>query len=255
MKLVNKVAIVTGASSGLGEAMVERFVAEGAQVVAVARRADKLEELATRTAAGPGRVLVCPGDLYQRGDIVRMIEFATRECGRLDILVNNAGRNDNFAGVGEMDPALWEDVIQLNLHAPFHASQLAMPHLIASKGCIINVASIGGTEYGRSGVAYTASKHALVAMTKHTAISYAKQGVRANVICPGPVRTAMVESALDSDDWMDKEGVKRAGAGMRNLPRIGEPAEIAAIACFLASDESSLMNGAVLVADAGWTSY
>jgi NAD(P)-dependent dehydrogenase (short-subunit alcohol dehydrogenase family) len=254
MKLAEKVALVTGASSGLGEAMVERFVAEGAIVVAVARREEKLRALAERLA-GPGRVLVGAADLYRRADIERAMAFAIDECGRLDILVNNAGRNDNFAAVGEMDPALWDDVLQLNLHAPFHASQLAMPHLIASKGSIINIASIGGTEYGRSGVAYTASKHALVAMTKHTAFSYARQGVRANVICPGPVRTPMVEAAVDAADWMDRAGAARANSGMRNLVRIGEAEEIANIACFLASGESSLMNGAVLVADAGWTSY
>jgi NAD(P)-dependent dehydrogenase (short-subunit alcohol dehydrogenase family) len=255
MKLANRVAVVTGASSGLGEAMVRRFAAEGAQVVAVARRAGKLEELAASMSGAAGAVFPCPADMYEKEDIRRMIDFAVERCGHVDILVNNAGRNDDFAAVGDMDDALWDDVMKLNLYAPFYASKYAMPQLIERRGCIINIASIGGTEYGRSGVAYTASKHGLVAMTKHTAFSYATRGVRTNVICPGPVNTPMVEAALHANDQMNQEGVRRANSGMRNLPRIGEAEEIANIACFLASDESSLMNGAVLVADSGWTSY
>lgn len=255
MRLKDKVAIVTGASSGLGEAMALRFAREGARVLAVARRMDKLEEIAARATDHAGCVTPLRADMRDKEEIRRMIAIALERFGRLDVLVNNAGINDDFAAVAEMDDDLWRDVFALNLDAAFYACKYAVPHLIESRGNIINIASIGGTEYARSGVAYTASKHGLVAMTKHTAFNYAPTGMRCNVICPGPVETPMVKAALEQAGTMNREGARRANSGMKNLVRIGEPEEISSVACFLASDEASLLNGAVVVADAGWTSY
>ena len=256
MRLQGKVAIVTGASSGLVEAMALRFAREGAQVLAVARRAERLAELAGQANGAPGGIVPFKADVCHKDEVLAMVAQALAQFGRLDILVNNAGMNDNFAAVGEMDDALWHQVIDLNLHAAFHACKAAMPHLQRHRGNIVNVASIGGTEGARSGVAYTVSKHALVAMTKHTAFSYAKSGVRCNVICPGPVETPMVKAAMALDaSQVDMEGARRCNSGMKNLPRIGQPEEISNIACFLASDEASLVNGAVVIADAGWTAY
>lgn len=255
-KLNGKVALVTGASSGLGEAIALRYAREGAHVLAVARRADKLDALATQAQGLPGEIQAFRADVTDAAQVQAMVAEAVARFGRLDILVNNAGMNDNFAGVGEMDEALWLRVFDLNLHAAFHASKAAMPQLREHRGNIVNVASIGGTEGGRSGVAYTASKHALVALTKHTAFSYAKAGVRCNVICPGPVETPMVQAAMALDpSQIDMDGARRCNSGMKNLVRIGQPEEIANIASFLGSDEASLVNGAVVVADAGWTAY
>ncbi|RJG18854.1 SDR family oxidoreductase [Massilia cavernae] len=256
MRLKDKVVIVTGASSGLGESMVLRFAREGAHVVAVARRADRLAQVAVMASGSSGSVVPLTGDLCRQADIRNMVAHTVERFGKLDVLVNNAGMNDDFSPVGEMDDELWRQVFILNLDAAFYASKHAMPHLLESRGNIVNIASIGGTEGARAGVAYTASKHALVAMTKHTAFSYAKAGMRCNVICPGPVDTPMVAAAIErGDTGMNKEGVRRANSGMKSLPRIGEPAEIANVACFLASDEASLVNGAVIVADSGWTAY
>jgi NAD(P)-dependent dehydrogenase (short-subunit alcohol dehydrogenase family) len=254
--LQGRVAVVTGASSGLGAAIALRFAAEGAQVLAVARRLDKLDEIATQAAGLPGAVQAFKADMSRADEVRAMVSQAVARFGRLDILVNNAGMNDNFAAVGEMDETLWQQVIELNLNAAFHASKAALPHLLAQRGNIVNIASIGGTEGARSGVAYTVSKHALVAMTKHTAFSYATAGVRCNVICPGPVETPMVTAAMNLDPGqIDMAGARRCNSGMKNLPRIGQPEEISNIARFLASDEASLVNGAVVVADAGWTAY
>lgn len=256
MRLKEKVVIVTGASSGLGEAMVLRFAREGAHVIAVARREDKLAQIAAMASSYSGRVTPVKADLCRKADVLSMVSQTVGRCGRIDVLVNNAGMNDDFSPVGEMDDDLWRQVFNLNLDAAFYASKHAMPHLLESRGNIINIASIGGTEGARAGVAYTASKHALVALTKHTAFSYAKAAVRCNVICPGPVDTPMVAAAIERGDTnMNKEGLRRATSGMKNLPRIGEAGEIANIACFLASDEASLVNGAVIVADSGWTAY
>ena len=253
MRLQDKVIIVTGASSGLGAAMVHRFASEGAKVVAAARRLDKLRDVAEQSPNGS--VTPMQIDMSQPDQIQRMVLDTVQQFGRLDVLVNNAGMNDNFAAVAEMDEALWHEVFNLNLHGAFLASKHAVPHLIASKGNIVNIASIGGTEGARSGVAYTASKHALVAMSKHTAFSYATHGMRCNVICPGPVETPMVQAAMELGDRMDKAGARRANSGMKNLPRVGQPDEISNVACFLASNEASLVNGAVIVADSGWTAY
>jgi NAD(P)-dependent dehydrogenase (short-subunit alcohol dehydrogenase family) len=255
-RLLGKVALVTGASSGLGAAIALRYAREGAQVLAVARRADKLAELVAQAAGLPGGIRPFKADVCRPDEVRAMVADAASHFGQLDILVNNAGMNDNFAGVGEMDDTLWQQVFDLNLHAAFHACKAAMPHLLRQRGNIVNVASIGGTEGARSGVAYTASKHALVALTKHTAFSYAKAGVRCNVICPGPVETPMVQAAMALESsQVDMEGARRCNSGMKNLPRIGQPEEISNIACFLGSDEASLVNGAVVVADAGWTAY
>jgi NAD(P)-dependent dehydrogenase (short-subunit alcohol dehydrogenase family) len=255
-RLRARVALVTGASSGLGAAIALRFAREGAQVLAVARRADKLADIAAQAEGSPGRIEPFRADVCRPDEVRAMVAEAIARFGSLDILVNNAGMNDNFAAVGEMDDGLWQQVIDLNLNAAFHACKAAMPHLLQRRGNIVNVASIGGTEGARSGVAYTASKHALVAMTKHTAFSYAKAGMRCNVICPGPVETPMVQAAMAPDSGqVDIEGARRCNSGMKNLPRIGQPEEISNIACFLASDEASLVNGAVVVADAGWTAY
>jgi NAD(P)-dependent dehydrogenase (short-subunit alcohol dehydrogenase family) len=254
--LQGKVALVTGASSGLGAAMALHFAREGAQVLAVARRADKLAELATQAGDAAGSIRSFRADVSRKEEVQTMVAEALAQFGQLDVLVNNAGMNDNFAAVGEMDDALWQQVMDLNLNAAFHACKAAMPHMLRRKGCIVNIASIGGTEGARSGVAYTVSKHALVAMTKHTAFSYAKAGLRCNVICPGPVETPMVQAAMALDErHIDMEGARRSNSGMKNIPRIGQPDEIASIACFLASDGASLVNGAVIVADAGWTAY
>ena len=255
-RLQGKVALVTGASSGLGEAIALHYARHGARVLAVARRAEKLEALAVRAQGLPGDIQAFKADVTQAPEVQAMVAAALARFGRLDILVNNAGMNDNFAAVGEMDDALWQRVFDLNVNAAFHACKAALPPLREHRGNIINIASIGGTEGARSGVAYTASKHALVAMTKHTAFSYARAGVRCNVICPGPVETPMVQAAMALDPGqIDMEGARRCNSGMKNLPRIGQPEEIAHIACFLGSDEASLVNGAVVVADAGWTAY
>lgn len=256
MRLKDKVVIVTGASSGLGESMVLRFAREGAQVIAVARREDKLAQVAAQASGYSGSVIPLAGDVCRQTDILAMVSLAVERCGRLDVLINNAGMSDDFSAVGEMDEELWRQVFALNLDAAFQASKYAVPHLLKSRGNIVNIASIGGIEGARAGVAYTTSKHGLVAMTKHTAFSYAQAGMRCNVICPGPVHTPMVAAAIERGSaGMDKDGLRRANSGAKNLPRIGAPEEIANVALFLASDEASLVNGAVIVADSGWTAY
>ena len=250
MRLEGKVAVVTGASSGMGRAIALLFAKEGAKVVAVARRKERLEEIAQQAPAGS--IIPVQGDMGKKEDIENMIEQAVSQFGKLDILVNNAGIMDDFTPAGDVSDDLWERVININLTGPFRAVRKALDYMLKQgSGTIVNVASIGGLFGSRAGAAYTASKHGLVGFTKNTAFMYGDKGIRSNVICPGGVATEIVENMTNVHPY----GAQKAQSGTAGNIRMGSSEEIANIALFLASDESSLVNGATLVADAGWTAY
>lgn len=255
MRLKNKIVIITGASSGIGEQTAELFAKEGVTVIAVARRADKLKELADRCQAYGGKVYPESGDMSQKEDIERVVKDVIEKYERVDVLVNNAGKADDFLGAAEMSDEMWDDVLALNLDGPFYMTRAVLAHMLKmKKGVIVNTASVAGIEYSRGGLAYTVSKHGVVALTKHTAFNYAADGIRCNAIAPGTVETPLVANLAEPKN-VNPEGFKKATSGSANAPRSGKPEEIAAIALFLASDESSFVNGTVVVADAGWTCY
>lgn len=253
MRLEGKVAVVTGASSGMGQAISLLFAKEGASVVAVARRKERLEELAAEAAKlGGGKIIALPGDVTNKQDMENMLDVAVKEFGRLDILVNNAGVMDEMMPVTEVSDELWNKVIAVNLTGPFWASRKAVRIMEAQgSGNIINVASIGGLQGSRAGTSYTASKFGLVGITKNIAFQYAMKGIRCNAICPGGVDTEIGVGISNPSPF----GLERAMSGAANNPRSGSAEEIANIALFLASEESSFVNGVTLVADAGWTAY
>jgi len=255
MRLKDKIIIITGASSGIGESMTELFAKEGATVIPVARRAEKLKEIASKCEKYEGKVFPESGDMSQKEDIERVVKDVVQKFGRIDVLVNNAGKVDNFGAAAVMSDEMWDDVMQLNLNGPFYMTRAVLQHMLKEKkGTIVNTASVAGVEYSRGGVAYTVSKHGVVALTKHTAFNYATEGIRCNAIAPGGVETPLV-AALANPENVDPEGLKKAMSGSDFVPRSGKPEEIAAIALFLASDESGFVNGTVIVADAGWTAY
>ncbi|NLZ49777.1 MAG: glucose 1-dehydrogenase [Clostridiales bacterium] len=248
MKLLGKVAIVTGASAGMGRAIALLFAKEGASVVAVARRKERLDELVEIAKEYEGSILAFQGDVSKKEDNEKMIDFAVEKFGKLDILVNNAGIMDEMMPVGEVEDELWNKVMSVNLNGPFYACRKAVNLMVnQGSGNIINVASIGGLNGCKAGAAYTASKHALLGLTKNIAFMYADKGIRCNSICPGGVSTE-IEVANPS-----QMGFARAKLGMASMPRFGSADEIATVALFLASDDSSFVNGAAIVADAGWT--
>ncbi len=248
MKLNGKVAIVTGASAGMGKDIALLFAKEGANVIAVARRMERLEELAKAASDYSGKIIPFQGDVSKKEDNEKMIEAAVEQFGKLDILVNNAGIMDEMMPVGEVDDELWDRVISVNLTGPFYACRKAVNQMLKQGGGnIINVASIGGLYGGKAGATYTASKHGLIGLTKNIGYMYAPNGIRCNAICPGGVKT---EIAITKPS---QTGLQRAQLGMATMPRMGEGSEIAAVALFLACDESSFVNGATIVADAGWT--
>lgn len=254
MKLKGKVAVVTGASSGMGREIAYVFAKEGAVVYAAARRLEKLEELAEKTKDFEGKIIPVSSNLINQEDAEKLIEYAYSDSGKLDILVNNAGIMDDFSGVGDVNDEMMNKVFDLNVFAPFYTSRKAVNiFLKEGKGVIVNIASIGGLYGARAGAVYTASKHALVGLTKNTGYMYAKKNIRCNAICPGAI-----ETDIGSGEYMkhvNQDGMNTIMANIGGNPRSGSPSEIAKIAVFLASDESSLINGQCLAADAGWTAF
>lgn len=238
-----KVVIVTGASSGIGEATAKRFSSEGADVVIAARRADKLEALAKTMDAG-NRTLVQVTDVRDESAVRAMINAALLHYGRLDVLVNNAGVA--LTGpAGETTDETWRAVLSTNLDGSFLCARAALPALLASKGCIVNTASVSGLGGDWAMSAYNASKGAVVNLTRSMAMDYGRQGVRVNAVCPGLTMTEMTADMKDDEAAMAKF-CERIPMG-----RAAQPSEIAAVIAFLASDDASFVNGALLPVDGG----
>jgi NAD(P)-dependent dehydrogenase (short-subunit alcohol dehydrogenase family) len=235
--------LVTGAARGLGLAMATRFVAEGARVLL----ADVLaEEVAARaTELGPAaRGIGC--DVCRREDIAAAIDTIVADWGGIDVLVNNAGIAPRGDIVGET-PEQFERVLATNLTAAFHATQLAVPHMIAGgRGVIINMSSVNAVLTIPNLLAYNVAKGGLDQLTRNTAVALALHGIRVVGIAPGTILTELAREAVLADDAARRMILSRTPLG-----RAGEPAEIAAIAAFLASDEASYVTGETIVADGG----
>lgn len=254
MKLEGKVAIVTGASAGMGKDIAFYFAKEGATVYAVARRIERLEELAENAKELKGKIIPVGADLMSQEATESMIEKAFNESGRLDILVNNAGIMDDFSPVHEVSNDMLEKVFNLNVYSPFYSMRKAVEiFLKQGSGNIINIASVGGLHGCRAGAAYTASKHALIGLTKNTAFMYSKKNIRCNAICPGGIETEIASGEFMKN--INMEGMNMATSGAVNNPRYGKGHEIATVAVFLASEDSGYVNGQCITVDGGWTAY
>ena len=250
-KLDNKVAIVTGASSGMGAAITRLFTQEGATVIAIARRKEKLQSFVDDVAREGGTVLALSGDVAKEENVRNAVRTAIETYDRLDIVVNNAGLMDRMAPVGEVDDQLWNAILDVNLTGPMRMMRAAIPHFLEQgRGVFVTVASIGGLNGCRAGAAYTASKHGVIGLAKNVGYMYARKGIRSNIIAPGGVNTEITQGLQ-----IDPEGGALCGAGLVTNPRMGEADEIARVALFLASDDSSFVNGATVVADSGWSAY
>jgi len=251
MRLENKVAIVTGASSGMGAAIAKRFAKEGASVVAIARRKERLQSLIDDINADGGKAVAVAGDVTSDTDVENAVKAAVEQFGRLDVVVNNAGLLDRFVPVAELDNDLWNAVLDVNLTGPMRMFRAAIPEMEKTGGgSFVTIASVGGLHGCRAGTAYTASKHGVIGLAKSVAYMYAKKGIRSNVIAPGGVKTE-----IGAGQPANEGGAAICMTGMNTNPRMGEAEEIASVALFLASDDASFVNGATVVADAGWTAY
>jgi NAD(P)-dependent dehydrogenase (short-subunit alcohol dehydrogenase family) len=252
MKLEGKTALVTGGGTGIGAAITERFVAEGAKVCITGRRKDRLEQ---EVAACPaGSVLACVGDVSVYEDVKRMVACTVDFGGSIDILVNNAA-HDVYGVITELEPEDWQQVMNVNLNAPFLLMKETLPHMIKNGGgSIINVASIGGIRCMAGSPAYGTSKAGLIHLTKAVALDYGPFGVRCNVVCPGATRTEMFEDTVGKiaeSKGVDIETLLKQFSAPIPLRRVSTPDEMAGVCVFLASEDSSFMTGAVLVVDGG----
>jgi NAD(P)-dependent dehydrogenase (short-subunit alcohol dehydrogenase family) len=253
MRLDGKVAIVTGGGTGIGRAVAERFVADGAYVCITGRRAGLLEEVA---AALPGEhIKVCAADISEAGAVARVVEKAL-EFGRgLRVLVNNAGIDQPMAGVVDLDPALWNRVIEVNLTGPFLTMKEVIPHLIeAGGGSIINVSSLAGLVNPPGLPAYCASKGGLISLSKQVAVEYGANGVRCNAVCPGATRTDMIVEGmtpLAEACGLTVDDVLATFSRDIPLGRVSQPDEIAGLCSYLASDDAAFLTAAVIPFDGG----
>ncbi|WP_034406205.1 glucose 1-dehydrogenase [Deinococcus sp. RL] len=250
-RLQDKVAVVTGAASGIGLATARLLTREGAKVVAADWNAERLQTAAEELRAAGGEVTPSQGDISEQAYAEALIDLAVSTYGRLDVLVNNAGVMDHMAGVGELTDEVWTRVLAINLHGPMYTSRRAVRQMLGQgSGSIINIASTAALSGGAAGAAYTTSKHGLVGLTRSTAWMYAQRGLRCNAICPGATKTNITETM--PQDRLDPAGAARAGAFAALIPAYLESTDIAQLVLFLASDESRFINGAIIPADGGW---
>ncbi len=241
-RLAGKVAVVTGGGSGMGAAMAELFHANGARVV-VADIAGKQEEVAARLGE---RCRAIKADVSKSSDVRAMLNLAVEAFGRLDVLCNNAGIQGQFALTADYDEDDWDAVMSVNLRGVFLGMKYAIPHMLATGGgSIINTSSMASIVAFPTLPAYSASKGAVATLTKVTAAEYAAKGIRVNAIQPGAIDTVMARA-------MTPEIIEGAIAATL-MGRIGTPMEVANLALFLASDESSFITGTLTPIDGGYT--
>ncbi len=248
--LDGQVTLITGAGSGIGRAMAAAFVAAGARVLAVDRAAEGLAALAEAVAA-PESLAVHRADLTEPAAIGAMLAAAEARFGPVEVVCNNAGLLDRMMPLDETDDALWEQIMAVNLTAPMRLTRAALPAMLArGRGVFVNTASIASVQGGRGGFSYTVSKHGLLGLTRAVATAYGAQGIRCNAVAPGSVKTSLAAGAPPSEaGWALRQ------KGLATRPPQAEPEDIAPVAVFLASSEARYLNGALIVADAGWTVY
>jgi len=240
--LKGRVAIVTGASRGLGRAAAVALEAEGASVLAVARSTGELREL---EAAHEGKIVAAPCDMMDRADVAALPQIAIDRFGRLDIVVNNAGIAPAGAFVDQKDEE-WDRVLAVNVTAPAVLARAAGPHMISrGSGKIINIASTSGILGKAWLVSYSSSKGALIQFTKALSAEWASKGVQVNAIAPGAFETDAQKAVLESPEILEKR--------LRKIPvrRMGEVQEIGPLICYLASEASDFVTGSVFVIDGG----
>jgi NAD(P)-dependent dehydrogenase (short-subunit alcohol dehydrogenase family) len=251
MRLKNKVAVITGAGSGIGRATATLFSEEGAKVVVVDIDKERGRETVDMIKGKEGEALFIPTDITDPSQVKSMVRKVVEIYGKIDILVNNAGLYAQGDVVNTVEEQ-WDKIMAVNLRAAFLCCKYSIAQMIkGGGGVVINVSSEAGIVAIKNQVAYNASKAGLISLTKSIAVDFASHNIRANCVCPGTTETPLVTSALAKQ--ADPEKVRRELEKVRPADRLGRPEEIAYGILYLASDESCYATGAVLSIDGGYT--
>jgi NAD(P)-dependent dehydrogenase (short-subunit alcohol dehydrogenase family) len=251
MELQDKVAVVTGAAKGIGEAVTRTLAREGAAVVIADVDAHAAHALANQLIAAGGRALVVPADVSRAPDARGIAEAAVATFGGIDVLVNNAGIQ-TYGTVESMPEEEWDRTLTVNLKSVFLVSKYIVPELRKrGGGTIVNMASVQALATQPGVSAYAASKGAVLAMTRSMALDFAADGVRVNCVCPGSVDTPMLRWAADQFGGGDPEGAVREWGKLHALGRVAKSEEVAEMVLFLASPRSSFCTGAAYLVDGG----
>lgn len=247
----DKVALITGASSGIGRATTEAFAAKGAKVVLAARREDELAALATEIGVRGGQATFVKTDVSVATDVKRMVAHTIETFGRLDYAVNNAGIEGQLSGIADLPEEEWDRVLDINLKGTFLCMQYETRAMLAGGhgGAIVNVGSVNSFLGFPYGAAYVASKHGQVGLTTSVSAELAPQGIRVNLVCPGIIDTPMHRRlrGLIGDELYDTILQQRV-----HTKRAGRPEEIAGAILFLCSEEASYITGTTLTPDGGF---
>ena len=243
MKLTGKVALVTGGSRGIGFAIAKILSDNGASVVITSKNSEKIKQAETKISNSFG--ITC--DIKKKNEVQNVLDQTIKKFGKLDILVNNAGIFPKIKLLHKIEEEEWNEVLDVNLTGQFRFTKEAIPHLQKTSGCIINISSDAGLKayQGFNADAYSASKAALIVLTKCWALEYAKNKIRVNCICPGVVDTDMTKPFLKNQkdiEFMNNE---------HPLGRIGQPEEIGKSVLYFASDDALWITGAILTVDGG----
>ncbi|MFF9095929.1 MULTISPECIES: SDR family NAD(P)-dependent oxidoreductase [unclassified Streptomyces] len=248
--LDGRVAMITGASSGIGAAAARVFAAEGAAVVLMARRAQPLQALAEEIRGGGGRALAVPGDVARSADVAHVVERAVETFGHLDAAFNNAGYATAGVPLHEIDDATYEQTVDVNLRGVWNCLRHQIPAMLASGrgGAVVNTSSVAGTAATGASAAYVAAKHAVIGLTRAAAADYGDRGIRVNALVVGATRTEMMEEVLRQAPELE---ATFAAAAIQK--RMADPAEVARTAAWLCSDQASFVTGAAVPVDGGAT--
>ena len=252
MRLENKVALITGAGSGMGQAAAVEFAREGARVAMSDVNEEGLAETALLVRDVGGVCISITGSVADAGDVATMVGRTVDAFGALDILYSNAAiylPNRGDAPVVDLDEEVWQRVIDVNLKGVYLCAKHAIPAMVrGGGGSIINVSSLAGTRGSRQSHAYAMAKGGVIALTMSLAVTYGPQGIRANAIAPGAIDTPMIRGSATLD-----EAATRAMMTHLPLGRVGLAADVARLALFLASDESAYLTGTVQIIDGGFS--